>query len=71
VSETFEVKPTIPLKATRCCECGRWSAREDCIPWECPTCLQRKINALIARTVAQDRTIAALRGALTRRRRRG
>lgn len=71
MSETFNVEPTVKLNVSRCCDCGRWSAREDGIPWECPTCLQRKINALISRTNEQDRTIAALRGAITRMRRRG
>ena len=71
---THELK--VELTVTRCYECGRVYAIESNRQWEyrsgeaCPCCAQRIKAAHFKRIEELERTIAALKGALTKAKRR-
>jgi hypothetical protein len=69
----LELKPVIPLETRRCYDCGRWYAFEQ--GWahccNCPYCANRDVARARAERAELERSNRSLRGALTRRRRRG
>jgi len=65
---TFLCTPQLSLEGIRCWECGRWWAKENC-PSQCPYCAEKRAKDVSAGWEADRRTIAALRGALTKAKR--
>lgn len=64
----------LTLETHRCYECGRWYGVERGYPgrFECPCCAGRKVASAFAERDQLEHVIRALRGAITRlRRRRG
>jgi hypothetical protein len=66
---TFAHTPTVNLETTRCYSCGRWWAKEN-MPGRCPYCADGADDERYAELETARRTIAALRGALTKAKRR-
>lgn len=58
----------IVLTERRCTECNRWFACELSAVWKCGSCAQTVIAAYWCKITKLERTNAALRGALKRRR---
>lgn len=73
MSIELAIQDAVKLDATRCFDCGRWWAYERFTVESprCPVCAGRAIDVMTKLGAQQDRTIAALRGALTRRKRSG
>lgn len=63
--------PRVKLELTRCFECGRWWAYEvfRAEAAECPVCARRQLERMRDAVAERDRSIAALRGSLTKRKR--
>ncbi len=60
----------IQLKERRCEKCQRWFATETCVDWKCGSCMS-DVNQEQWETICKlQRSIAALRGALTRKAKR-
>ena len=62
----FKHTNEINLDIHRCYDCGRFWALEQGWPGDCPNCARRSQNEKLEESDAKDRTIAALRGALTK-----
>jgi hypothetical protein len=67
---TFAHSPTVNLDTLRCFDCGRWWAKETARSGTCPYCAVARGDERYAELTAAHRTIAALKGALTKARRR-
>ncbi len=67
----LKIEHTVLMKGHRCHDCGRWSAVEQDQLWGCIICKQRTVDRLYAELDEAKRSAAALRGAITRVRRRG
>lgn len=67
---TFTCSPGLTLNGNRCVTCGRWWAVEQYVSGTCPKCAARRIAAADDEVAVAHRTIAALRGALTKANRR-
>lgn len=66
----FQLQPTVPLNEHRCYDCGRWYATEASPSSRCPYCGERKAADRIDEIARLGRVVSALRGALTRARKR-
>ena len=68
MTEQLFTDQRVRLDVRRCYECGRWWAYESYGPGsaECPVCARRTLDRLINDQEKLNRTINALRGALTR-----
>jgi len=70
-ADKFTHKAELVLKIDRCWECGRWWAVEQFAPGgDCPCCAKIKYGKLWAEFEKLERTLRALRGALTAAKRR-
>lgn len=69
----FNFNPGLLLVTARCDVCGRYEAHEEGAQyrWRCGRCAQNTIDSLHAKVENLRRTVSALRGALTRSKRRG
>jgi len=66
----MELTPKIELHERRCYECGQWWASERANTATCPVCAQRRIDRAVEAQAKLERSVAALKGALTRSRKR-
>jgi hypothetical protein len=67
---SFDAK--INLQSHRCDVCGHWTASENRCAWRCIRCLTNNLESLRGDVARLERSNAALRGAITRgKRRRG
>lgn len=57
---------TFTIDEHRCHECGRWWWLEKGLPGRCPHCAQLKVDEKFHELESAHRTIASLRGALTK-----
>jgi tRNA(Ile2) C34 agmatinyltransferase TiaS len=69
VDLSFDAK--INLQSQRCDSCGHWTASENRYVWRCTRCLMHNLDSLRSDVARLERSNAALRGALTKSRRRG
>lgn len=67
---TFNITEAVPLEVARCYECGRYYGFERGHSEGCPKCVGVMWRKSQAALLERDRTIAALRGALTKAKRR-
>jgi hypothetical protein len=71
---TFQLQPSLQLAAKRCYDCGRWWGAESghlgAPEAMCPLCAGKTLRREMATVRELERSNAALRGALTKARRR-
>jgi len=60
------IQRNIELDERRCYDCGRFCATERGISYTCPYCADRRADERIENMEAMRRSMAALRGALTK-----
>lgn len=66
---TLKFNHEISLETIRCRDCHLWFAVV-CPEWRCPYCASVRVAELIDKQFANERTISALRGALTKAKRK-
>lgn len=66
----YSIRPEIWMTERRCVTCNRYSCFEENAWAPCPYCLVDEIVATRARSSALERSNAALRGHITRHKRR-
>jgi anaerobic ribonucleoside-triphosphate reductase len=67
MSTDLTLNETITLRVSRCLDCGRYYGYEPFAGYSrCPTCGEKSRQKLAADITERERTISALRGALTK-----